>query len=164
MDHVLPLCQISCFYQKVDDWRNFQLDIMYFVFCKPTPLWFSVYRTSFPPCTKTPLAQRTFYIDTHLWYQRLLGTRGGGIMFYKIISFLVDYVVKKWHFSPKISKIRQYRSNFVWNQWRLIIQITNKYIFLYVEISALIGHISCAIITDLLIKGPVPFRRAKPWR
>ena len=27
-------------------------------------------------------------------------------MFYKIISFLVDYIVKKWR--PQISKIRQY--------------------------------------------------------
>ena len=43
----------------------------------------------------------------HLWYQQLLGT-SGGTMFYKIISFLVDYIVKKWHFCPKISKIRQY--------------------------------------------------------
>ena len=32
----------------------------------------------------------------------------GGTMFYKIISFLVGYIVKKWHFCPKISKIRQY--------------------------------------------------------
>ena len=29
-------------------------------------------------------------------------------MFYKIISGLVDYIVKKWQFCPKISKIRQY--------------------------------------------------------
>ena len=29
-------------------------------------------------------------------------------MFYKIISVLVDYIVKKWHFRPQISKIRQY--------------------------------------------------------
>ena len=29
-------------------------------------------------------------------------------MFYKIISFLVDYIVKNDIFAPKISKIRQY--------------------------------------------------------
>ena len=29
-------------------------------------------------------------------------------MFYKIISFLVDYIMKKKTFFPKISKIRQY--------------------------------------------------------
>ena len=29
-------------------------------------------------------------------------------MFYNIISFLVDYIVKKMTFLPKISKIRQY--------------------------------------------------------
>ena len=29
-------------------------------------------------------------------------------MSYKIISFLVDYIVEKWHFCPQISKIRQY--------------------------------------------------------
>ena len=29
-------------------------------------------------------------------------------MLYRIILFLVDYVGKKWHFCPKISKIRQY--------------------------------------------------------
>ena len=43
-----------------------------------------------PACTKTPLAQRTFYIITHLWYQRLLGTRGdntGGQCFIKLFRF-----------------------------------------------------------------------------
>ena len=27
---------------------------------------------------------------------------------YKHFPFLVDYIVKKWHFRPKISNIRQY--------------------------------------------------------
>ena len=29
-------------------------------------------------------------------------------MFYKYFPFLVDYIAKKWHFRPKISKIRRY--------------------------------------------------------
>ena len=33
---------------------------------------------------------------------------GGGAMFYKYFPFLVDYIAKKWHFRPKIFKIRQY--------------------------------------------------------
>ena len=32
----------------------------------------------------------------------------GGTMFYKYFPFLVDYIAKKWHFRPKISKIRRY--------------------------------------------------------
>ena len=80
-----------------------------FVCFKPTPLWFFVYRTSFPPpvyqdptCTANFLYRYTSLISAASWYT------GGGTMFYKIISVLVDYIVKKWHFCPKISKIRQY--------------------------------------------------------
>ena len=111
----------------------FPLALMYFVCCKPTPLWFFVYRTSSPPpvyqdstCAANFLYRYTSLISAAPWYM-------GGQCFYKINLFLVDYIVKKWHFCPKISKIRQYiEVIFVWNQWRLIIQITNKYIFLNV--------------------------------
>ena len=74
-------------------------------------------------------------------------------MFYKIILFLVDYIVKKWHFYPKISKIRQYievilsETNDGYHTKNNNIHFPNS---VCVEISALIGHISCVIITDLL--------------
>ena len=29
-------------------------------------------------------------------------------MFYEYFPFLVDYIAKKWHFRPKIAKIRRY--------------------------------------------------------
>ena len=114
----------------MDDWRNFPLAITYFVCFKPTPLWFFVYRTSFPPvyqdltCTANFLYRYTSLISATSWYT------GGGTMFYKIISFLVDYIVKKWQFCPKISKIRQYTEEIlVWNQYLLIIQIRNIQFF-----------------------------------
>ena len=59
-----------------------------------------------PRCSKTPFTQIVCYIDTYLWYEWCFGTPGGTV-FYKYFSFLVDYIAKKWHFCPKISKIRQ---------------------------------------------------------
>ena len=54
-----------------------------------------------PTCTANFLYRYTSLISAASWYT-------GGTMFYKIISFLVDYIVKKWHFCSKISKIMQY--------------------------------------------------------
>ena len=54
-----------------------------------------------PTCTANFLYRYTSLISAASWYT-------GGTMFYKKNSFLVDYIVKKWHFCPKISKIRQY--------------------------------------------------------
>ena len=73
-----------------------------------TPLFF-VYRTSFPSCTKTPIAHRTFYIHTHLWYQRLFGTRGGEC-FIKLFLFLLIIYFYDFYmtFNHQISKMRQY--------------------------------------------------------
>ena len=80
---------------------------MYFVCCKPTPFEFClknivplVYQD--PTYTANFLYRYTSLISAASWYT------GGGAMFYKIISFLVDYIVKKWYFCPQISKIRQY--------------------------------------------------------
>ena len=79
---------------------------MYFVCCKPTPLCFFVYRTSHPApppppvprptCTANFLYRYTSLISATSWY-----TGGGGAMFYKIISFLVDCIVKKMTFLPQ---------------------------------------------------------------
>ena len=69
---------------------------------------FLVCRTSFPPCSKTRFTQSVYYIDTHLWYKWCFGTRGGGAMFYKYNSFLVDYIAKNDIFlpiSPKLGDI-----------------------------------------------------------
>ena len=77
-------------------------------------------------------------------------------MFYKIISFLVDYIVKKCHFCPKISKIRQYIEVIFFLKPMTATHTNNKLIhfpkFLCIEISALIGHISWLIITDLFVE------------
>ena len=67
----------------------FPLVITYFMCCKLTLPHFLAVEHCSPQCIKTPLIQIMSYIYTHLWYMRLVDTRGG-TMFYKIIPFLVD--------------------------------------------------------------------------
>ena len=56
-----------------------------------------------PTCTANFLHRYTSLISAASWYT------GKGALFYKIISVLVDYIVKKMtFFCPKISKIVQY--------------------------------------------------------
>ena len=90
----LPLCKISCFYQKVNDWCNFPLAITYFMCFKLTlPHFLSVEHCPPPP----PVYQDPTYTDYVLYIYiyisdigGLLIHGGGGTMFYKIIPFLVD--------------------------------------------------------------------------
>ena len=78
---------------------------MFFVCCKPTPLWLFVYRTS--PVYQDPTCTDNFLYRYTSRYQQLLGTRGGGNVLSNYLV-LVDNIVKKWHFCSKISKLRQY--------------------------------------------------------
>ena len=52
-----------------------------------------------PPCTKTLLAQITFYIHISEISVFLI-QGGGGAMFYKISPFLVDYIRKNDIIAP----------------------------------------------------------------
>ena len=66
-----------------------------------------VLEQSSSPCSEMPFTQ--IYTNIHLRYKWCLGTRGGGgAVFYKYVSFFVDYIAKKWNYCPKISKTRQF--------------------------------------------------------
>ena len=76
--------------------RNFPLAITYFVCFKPTPFGFLSIEHRSPPRVPRPHLHSELFIKIHISdISGFLVHRGGGTMFYKIISVLVDYIVKK---------------------------------------------------------------------
>ena len=96
--------------------------------CKPTPPWLFVYRTCPPPPTVYQMPTCTDYFSYR--YTSMISAEGA--LFYRIISFFVDYIGKKLHFLPQnLQNLAINRSYFVWNQYRLIIshKLRNKQLF-----------------------------------